>query len=55
VQIHSDAEVLGSHTGLSLGLAFGGVDYEKQRHHLERGVTFSSARRDASSISPSSG
>ncbi|MGH8176951.1 MAG: DEAD/DEAH box helicase, partial [Steroidobacter sp.] len=38
VQIHSDAEVLGSHTGLSLGLAFGGVDYEKQRHHLEQGV-----------------
>jgi ATP-dependent RNA helicase RhlB len=38
VQIHNDAEVLGSHTGLVLGLAFGGVDYEKQRHHLERGV-----------------
>jgi len=38
VQIHSDAEVLGSHTGLRLGLAFGGVDYEKQRHHLEAGV-----------------
>ena len=38
VQIHRDAEVLGSHTGLSLGLAFGGVDYDKQRHHLEQGV-----------------
>ena len=38
VQIHSDAETLGSHTGLRLGLAFGGVDYEKQRHHLEAGV-----------------
>ncbi len=38
VQIHSDAEVLGAHTGLSLGLAFGGVDYEKQRYHLEQGV-----------------
>lgn len=38
VQIHRDAEVLGSHTGLILGLAFGGVDYEKQKHHLERGV-----------------
>lgn len=38
VQIHRDAEVLGSHTGLQLGLAFGGVDYEKQRHHLEQGV-----------------
>ncbi len=38
VQIHGDAEVLGSHTGLRLGLAFGGVDYDKQRHHLEQGV-----------------
>jgi ATP-dependent RNA helicase RhlB len=38
VQIHRDAEVLGSHTGLQLGLAFGGVDYEKQRLHLEQGV-----------------
>jgi ATP-dependent RNA helicase RhlB len=38
VQIHRDAEVLGSHTGLRLGLAFGGVDYDKQRHQLEQGV-----------------
>lgn len=38
VQIHRDAEILGSHTGLSLGLAFGGVDYEKQRHELAQGV-----------------
>src|ERR1044071_3555560 len=38
VQIHRDAEVLGSHTGLRLGLAFGGVDYDKQKHHLEQGV-----------------
>src|SRR4051812_4727651 len=38
VQIHRDAEILGSHTGLTLGLAFGGVDYEKQRLHLEQGV-----------------
>jgi len=38
VQIHRDADVLGSHTGLSLGLAFGGVDYDKQRRHLEQGV-----------------
>lgn len=38
VQIHNDAQTLGSHTGLQLGLAFGGVDYEKQRHHLEQGV-----------------
>ena len=38
MQIHRDAEVLGSHTGLRLGLAFGGVDYDKQRHQLEQGV-----------------
>jgi ATP-dependent RNA helicase RhlB len=38
VQIHHDAEILGQYTGLSLGLAFGGVDYEKQRRELEQGV-----------------
>jgi len=38
VQIHSDAEILGQYTGLRLGLAFGGVDYEKQRRELEQGV-----------------
>jgi ATP-dependent RNA helicase RhlB len=38
VQIHHDAEILGQYTGLTLGLAFGGVDYEKQRRTLEQGV-----------------
>jgi len=38
VQIHNDAEILGQYTGLTLGLAFGGVDYEKQRRTLEAGV-----------------
>jgi len=38
VQIHSDAEPLGAHTGLRLGLAFGGIDFEKQKRHLEAGV-----------------
>jgi ATP-dependent RNA helicase RhlB len=38
VQIHHDAEILGQYTGLTLGLAFGGVDYEKQRRELEQGV-----------------
>jgi ATP-dependent RNA helicase RhlB len=38
VQIHNDAEILGQYTGLTLGLAFGGVDYDKQRHQLEQGV-----------------
>ncbi len=38
VQIHHDAELLGQYTGLTLGLAFGGVDYDKQRRILEEGV-----------------
>jgi ATP-dependent RNA helicase RhlB len=38
VQIHRDAELLGQYTGLQLGLAFGGIDYEKQRRQLEGGV-----------------
>jgi ATP-dependent RNA helicase RhlB len=38
VQIHHDAEILGQYTGMKLGLAFGGVDYEKQRRDLEEGV-----------------
>lgn len=38
VQIHDDAEILGQYTGLKLGLAFGGVDYERQRRILEDGV-----------------
>jgi ATP-dependent RNA helicase RhlB len=38
VQIHSDAEGIGKHTGLKLAIVFGGVDYEKQRRVLEEGV-----------------
>ena len=38
LQIHKDALLLGSHTGLKFGLAYGGVDYEKQRKTLEGGV-----------------
>ncbi len=38
IQIHKDAEQLGRHTGLRLGLAYGGTDYEKQRQILEQGV-----------------
>jgi ATP-dependent RNA helicase RhlB len=38
VQIANDAEVLGKHTGLTVALAFGGVDYEKQRRHIESGI-----------------
>src|SRR5277367_4253423 len=38
VQIHKDALVIGRHTGLKLGLVFGGVDYDKQRRQLEAGI-----------------
>jgi ATP-dependent RNA helicase RhlB len=38
VQIHKDAEALGRHTGLRLGLVFGGTGYESQRKQLEAGV-----------------
>ena len=38
VQIADDAEVLGKHTGLSIGLAYGGRDYDKQRDIIAAGV-----------------
>ncbi len=38
IQIHKDAVALGSHTGLTLGLVYGGVDYEKQRKQMADGV-----------------
>jgi ATP-dependent RNA helicase RhlB len=38
IQIHRDAEILVQYTGLTLGLAFGGVDYDKQRRALAAGV-----------------
>jgi ATP-dependent RNA helicase RhlB len=38
VQIHADATVLAAATGFTLGLAFGGTDYDKQRKALEQGV-----------------
>jgi ATP-dependent RNA helicase RhlB len=38
LQIHKDALLLGGETGLKFGLAYGGVDYEKQRKVLEEGV-----------------
>jgi len=38
LQIHKDALLLGSGTGLKFGLAYGGVDYEKQRKSLKDGV-----------------
>ncbi len=38
IQIHKDAETLGGHTGLTLGLAYGGTGYEQQRTQLAEGV-----------------
>lgn len=38
IQIHRDAELLGGTTGLSFGLAYGGVDYQKQLNRLSAGV-----------------
>ena len=38
VQIANDAELLGKHTGLKIGLAYGGTDYEKQRRIIEEGI-----------------
>ena len=38
LQIHRDALSLGADTGLKFGLAYGGVDYEKQRNTLREGV-----------------
>ncbi len=38
IQIHKDALVIGKYTGLKLGLAYGGTDYDKQRNILLDGV-----------------
>ncbi|MDC0948336.1 ATP-dependent RNA helicase RhlB [Gammaproteobacteria bacterium] len=38
IQIHADAIPLVENTGIRLGLAYGGIDYEKQRQSLEDGV-----------------
>lgn len=38
IQIHHDATKLGHHTGIRLGLVYGGIDYEKQRDMLLSGV-----------------
>jgi len=38
IQIHKDAEVLGKHTGVRMGLVYGGTGYDSQRKELEEGV-----------------
>ncbi len=38
IQIHKDAAAIGKYTDLTLGLAYGGTDYDKQRQILLNGV-----------------
>jgi ATP-dependent RNA helicase RhlB len=38
IQIHKDALAIGKHTGLTLGLAYGGTGYEQQREDIAAGV-----------------
>jgi len=38
IQIHKDAMTLSAHTGIKLGLVYGGVDYDKQRQMLKTGI-----------------
>lgn len=38
IQIHKDALQLGNHTGIKLGLVYGGTGYESQREMLEDGI-----------------
>ncbi|MGD8207286.1 MAG: DEAD/DEAH box helicase [Thiohalocapsa sp.] len=38
VQIHRDAELLGRHVGLRLGLVYGGTGYQQQRDQVAAGV-----------------
>ncbi|MCU7553250.1 ATP-dependent RNA helicase RhlB [Alteromonas sp. ASW11-19] len=38
VQIYNDAKLLSQHTGISLGLIYGGEGYQSQRETLEEGV-----------------
>lgn len=38
IQIANDAKIIGKHTNVRVGLAYGGTDYEKQRKTIEDGV-----------------
>lgn len=38
IQIHKDAELLGKHTGLRIGVVYGGADYERQRNLVAAGL-----------------
>ena len=38
IQIHKDAETIGRHTGLSMGVVYGGTGYDRQRRMIENGL-----------------
>jgi ATP-dependent RNA helicase RhlB len=38
IQIEKDAAIIGKHSGLKLGLVYGGTGYDQQRRMLEQGV-----------------
>jgi ATP-dependent RNA helicase RhlB len=38
IQIHEDGKPLVEHTGLKMGIAYGGTDYDKQRSQIEAGI-----------------
>ena len=38
IQIHKDAEIIGRHTGLAMGVVFGGTGYDRQRRMIEAGL-----------------
>lgn len=38
IQIYEDGKPLAKHSGLKLGIAYGGTDYDKQRTHIEKGI-----------------
>lgn len=38
MQIHRDAEMLGKHTGLTMTVLFGGMDYQKQKDLIKEGT-----------------
>ncbi len=38
IQIHKDAEAIGRHTGLAMGVVYGGTGYDRQRRLIEGGL-----------------
>ena len=38
IQIHKDAEAIGRHTGLAMGVVYGGTGYDSQRRMIENGL-----------------